>query len=503
VRYLISVDVGTQGSKAAIVDEEGRIVATSFRPSQLIRMAGGRVEQDPEEIFDSVLLGIKEVMEKSNINRERVAAIGIDGQMAGILAIDRDWNPVIPYDSWLDTRCEKVMQHMKDWGEQSLIRTTGAPVTYAHGAKKVWWRTEQPDVYARIAKFIVISAYVSGKLAGLNAEQAYIDYSHLHFSGFADVETMVWSDELLHAFGIDRDKMPSIVQPWDIIGTLTSDYAEITGLMKGTPIVAGSGDTAATLLGAGIVRPGQLIDIAGTASVLSCCIDRYEPDAKSKTLIYARSIIPGLWTPLAYINGGGQCLAWFREQWNLSKSSSLSFDELNRMAEAVESGSDGLLFVPHFGGRVCPNNPDLRGSWIGLNWAHDKGAMYRSIMEAIAYEYRYYLSTLEGLTGTISYSHVHAVGGGASSALFNQIKSDVLNIPYQTLHESNSALVANAVIAGYGVGLFNDLASTASRFVSVKENYAPDAQRHQIYKKFADRYPVMLEQMSSLYNQFK
>lgn len=498
--YLVTADIGTQGTKTALIGEDGEIAATAFQPSNLIRKPGGHVEQNPDELLSSVVSGIREVLRKSEVPPGSVAAIALDGQMAGVLGIDRHGDAVTPYDSWLDTRCAAYMPEMKAWGEDEIIRLTGCPVTYAHGPKVLWWKNERPDVYARIAKFVVPSAYVAGKLAGLKAERAYIDYTHLHFAGFGNSKKAAWSDSLLKAFAVDLDRMPDIVNPWDRIGGLTTAYARETGLLAGTPIVAGCGDTAAATLGAGIVRPGQMFDVAGTASVLSCCVDVYSPDVPNRTLLYARSVLPGLWTPLAYINGGGQCLAWFRDQF---ASRETTFDELNRLAEQAAPGSGGLLFIPHFGGRVCPNNPDLRGSWLGLDWSHGTGEMYRSIMESIAYEYSYYADTLARLAGTVEYTGVRVVGGGARSALFNGIKSDVLGIPYETLSVTDTALLAGAVIAGYGVGLYRDMAETASRFAAMEASFRPDAGRRETYRRAALRYRTALDGLTDLYRKLK
>lgn len=504
MNYFVSADIGTQGTKTAIVDERGSIVASSFKSSQLIREAGGVVTQDPDDMFRSVLDGMRATMEQSGLRLSDIAAIGLDGQMAGILGIDREWNAVTPYDSWLDSRCESEMPAIKAWGEEAVIQLTGCPVTYAHGPKKLWWKQRRPEVYARIAKFLVPSAYVAGKLAGLKAEDAFIDHTHLHFTGFADTERKAWSERLLQAFDMDGAKLPRIVRPWDIIGSLQPAYAELAGLRAGIPIVAGCGDTAAATFGAGMVRPGRLLDIAGTASVLSCAVSDYRPDTETRTLIYARSVLPELWAPLAYISGGGECLAWFRRMAAEGAAAEKTFDELNRAAETVQAGCDGLLFIPHLGGRTCPNDTSLRGSWLGLNWAHDRAAMYRAILESIAYEYKLYMNVLERLTGPVGCTFGTVVGGGASGELFNRIKADVLGVPLRTLTCGDSALAANAAIAGYGIGLYADLADTAESFLTYGDrSYEPDAEANRGYERFAERYRMALEDMSAFYRKWK
>lgn len=499
--YFVSADIGTQGTKTAIVDERGRIASSSFKPSKLQRLPGGAIEQDPEEMFRSLLEGIREAVETFGGARTEIAAIGIAGQMAGILGIDAEWNAVTPYDSWLDSRCESEMPAIKAWGEEAFIRITGCPVTYAHGPKKLWWKNRRPEAYARIRKFVVPSAYASGRLAGLRAEDAFIDHTHAHFAGFADVAKLEWSETLLSAFGMDGGRMPRIVRPWDVVGKLRRDYAEATGLPEGVPIVAGCGDTAAAAFGAGLTRGGRLLDIAGTASVLSVAVDAYRPDAETKTLIFARSVLPELWSPLAYINGGGECLAWFRRLVAAEREEDVTFDALNELARQAPPGSDGLLFVPHFNGRVCPNDTDLRGGWLGLNWAHDRGAMYRAILESIAYEYKHYLTILERLAGRIDYAFATVVGGGAKGALFNRIKADVLGVPLRALAGNDGALAGIAAIAGYGIGRYGDLAGTVESFLEYGTEYLPDPANRDVYAKQAGRYAVAVEGLSALYGK--
>ncbi len=485
--YLLGIDIGTQGTKTGLFSQEGRKVAEAFEASRLIRTGNGVVQQEPDEMYGSVLRTIAAVMEQSGISPALVAGIGVDGQMAGIIGIDGDWCAVTWYDSWLDTRCEKYIGHIKQEAEEKVIAITGCPVTYAHGPKILWWKHEQPEVYKTIDKFILPSAYAVGRLAGLNSENAYIDYSHLHFSGFGDVEKKEWSVELLDLFQVDKSKMPRIVNPWDIVGHLTPDAAAQCRLIPGIPLVAGCGDSAATSLAAGVTRKGIIFDVAGTASIFSCCVDQYKPDLKNKTLLYARSIVPGLWIPMAYINGGGLCLQWFRDQLT-GTGSPVSFGELDHEAETIAPGSEGLIFLPHFSGRVCPNNANVRGSWIGLHWAHQRGHLYKSIMEGIAYEYRHYFKIIRELVDDAPFTEVYAIGGGAKSPLFNTIKADVLGIGYVPLRIGDTAPLGSALVAGHGVGVFPDLMAAADAMIGFEARIPCHEDRHKAYGKFADAY---------------
>ncbi len=497
-RYLIGVDIGTQGTKTCLYDVEGNAIASSFEPSRLISAKPGVVEQDPDEIYQSVLNTVRTVLIESGAPPARVEAIGLDSQMSGIMGIDDEWKAATPYDSWLDTRCEKYIRVMKQADEDEIVRITGCPPTYHHGPKILWWKYERPNVYETISKFVIPAAYVAGRLAGLKAEDAYIDYTNIHFSGFADVEKMQWSSKLLSQFDVTPEKMPRIIEPWKVIGHLTAREAEKAGLKSGIPIVAGCGDQAAASLGAGVARKGIAFDVAGTASVFSCCVDSYMPDVKYKTLIFARSVIKDLWVPLAFINGGGLCIKWFRDQLT-GMDAATSYAQLDDEASRLPAGSGGLIFSPHFGGRVCPNDPGVRGSWVGLNWGHSRAHMYRSIMEGIAYEYSIYLDIIKELFADMSFSRVIAIGGGSKSRFFNSIKSNVLNIPYARLKGGDTSTLGSALVAGYGVGIYGDIAAVAEKMTAVEEQICPHLDVHDQYIGYAGIYKQLFIALQDTY----
>ena len=459
----------------------------------------GTVYQKADEIFNSIINTVKEIVQKTEIDKSRICAIGMDAQMAGIMGIDEDFEAVTYYDSWLDTRCEKYIEFIKDRTGKRSIELNGAPVSYTHGPKILWWKNQEPETYDRIAKFVLPHVYVAGKMCGLKAQDAVIDYTCIHFSGFADNLNKRWSSELLNALDVEERKLPEIVEPWRVVGRLTKVYADSMGIIDGIPIVAGCGDAAATCLGAGIVRPGQVFDVAGTASILSCCVDNYKPDLQHEVLMQMRSVVDGLWMPLAYINGGGLCLKWFKDNI-VGIEQSIDYKTLEQEAASIQPGSEGLIFVPHFAGRVCPNDPHIKGSFIGLNLAHKRGHLFRAIMEGIAYEYKFYLDVLKDTGIDIQISNVFVMGGGAKSTLFNKIKSDVLGVPYVVLKNVDTAALGSAIVAGYGVGLYDSIAHTAEAFKAEGDQIINDKQSYHKYRIFSE---VYIETILALRDTYK
>lgn len=495
--YVIGIDIGTQGTKAALFNEDMELLCTAFEESRLISPKPGTVWQEPEEIFSSCANTIRELLQKSGVSGTDIAGIGLDGQMAGIMGIDESGEASTYFDSWLDMRCGPYMNEMRQRAGKRVIALSGGPVTYIHGPKILWWKNEQPEAYAKTAKFVLPQAYVVGKMTGLKADEAYFDYTHLHFSCFADNANKRWSQELLDTFDVSLDKMPRIISPFDIVGKTTKEFAALSGVAEGVPVVAGCGDTAASTFGSGMFRRNMVLDCAGTASVLCSVVDSYVPDIEYETLTMMRSPIDGLFLPLAYINGGGMCVRWFRD--TLSGSPAASYKVLDAEAENVSPGSEGITFIPHFSGRVLPNNPFLKGSFLGLDFKHKRSHMYRSVMEAVAYEYKYYLSVLRKLYPNDSFNDMITIGGGAKSPLFNQIKADVMGVNITTFEMGETALLGSAVIAGCGVGLLSDYKKPIERVMRKGAEFNMDKQTYEQYAPCAEKYLKAMDILTEYY----
>lgn len=506
-KYLIGVDLGTSSTKAALYDVNGRLLSESTLEVPLHHPKPGVVEQDNEDFLRTAAQTVSSCVSDSGIDAQEIAAIAFDSQMAGIGLVDEDFRPVAHFDSWLDMRCQPYIEKMESEAGDKVTRLTGCPPTCDHGPKMLWWQNEQPEVYRRTAKFVMPGTYVAGRLAELKAEQAFIDHTYIHFSGFSDAQKGTWSDELCHQFSLDQSKLPTIVDPCAVVGEVSPRYARDFGLAPGTLIAAGAGDTAANALGAGIVHAGMLFDVAGTAAVLAGCTDKYVSDTQHRALLTMRSVIPGLWNPLAYIGGGGIALRWFRDNFfnavrgepQLLTDDDL-YAQLITLAETVSPGADGLLFSPHLGGRICPSSPAMRGAWIGFSWSHTQAHFARAVLESIAFEYAWYLSILSANLPDLKLVEARAVGGGARSQAWNQIKANVLNVPYQKLQGNEFGAWGAAMIAGKAAGLIDNLAEHAEKTaVTLGEPAQPSEQQHSLYEPLVKKYIEMEQSLNHFF----
>lgn len=493
--FLIGVDLGTSSTKSALFRADGTLVAEATVEVPLYYPRPGVVEQENDDFYRSAAQTVRKCIAQSGVDPREVAGIAFDSQMAGIGTVDEDFNPATRYDSWLDMRCEPYIEYLDRHYGDLVTRLTGTPPTCDHGPKILWWKEEQPEAYRRIAKFVTPAGYVAGKMAGLRGEEAFMDYTFIHFSGLSNAQQGDWSVELCERLGVERSKLPRIVEPWHVVGGITDQAAADFGLSPGTVIAAGCGDTAASALGAGIVRPGMLFDVAGTASVLAGCTGTFVADVKNRALLTMRSVIPGLWNPLAYIAGGGIALRWFRDQFfntfrgKPQESSNEMYPEMIEQAGGVPPGAEGLFFSPHLGGRVCPATPEMRGAWLGFSWGHTQAHFTRSVLESVAFEYAYYLGILRDLIPHLDLFEARVVGGGGRSPLWNQIKADVLGVPYQPLQGSEFGSWGSAMIAGKAAGVFDDLAAVAHEHaLPAGAPVQPIPENHEVYQPLVQKY---------------
>jgi xylulokinase len=440
-----------------------------------------------------VCRAIRASLASAKIDTAQVAALGIDGQMAGIIGIGEDGRHVTPYDSWLDTRCSAEIDRMKREAGDEIIRMTGGPPSFNHGPKILWWKREQADVYRRIAAFVQPGGYAAMRLCEMPASEAFIDGTYLHFSGFADNVRGAWDRDLCRTFGVAAAKLPRIVEPQAVVGRLAPRAAAQCKLKAGTPVIAGCGDTAASFLACGATRQGVCVDVAGTASVFAATTTAFRADVQHGLLGWGRSATPGLWHPYAYINGGGMNIEWFASQIAAVGPVKGKLRQLDRTASKIVPSAGDPLFLPHLGGRVAPSQPCLRGCWAGLNWSHSAAHLYRAVLEGVALEYCLYRDALLELNPELAIGEIRITGGGQQSALWNQIKADALQIPVAKVTRDEGAPLGAAILAGYGVGVFGDLDTSARSWIATQHAVQPDAGLAPHYRLRLGRYQRLLD----------
>lgn len=497
-KYLIGIDIGTQGTKTAIFSEEGKCVAKSFIKSTLFN-SSNIIEENPEGQVNSVYATIKECVQQSCIKASSVAGIGICGQMAGIIGIGTDGKHVTPYDSWLDSRCTPYIKLMEEKAGEEILRKTGNTPSINHGPKILWWKNERPKIFKQIKSFVQPGAYAAIRMCGLAANDAFIDNTYLHFSGFADNKLNIWDDSLCNHFDIDSNLLPKIVSPTTIVGELTTSSAKLTGLVSGIPVVAGCGDTVASFLSAGAVEEGICVDVAGTASVFAATTSSFKTDVVNRTLGCGRSIFENLWYSYAYINGGGMNLEWFKNKILIGEDRPdfISFEDLDLLASKQTPNINDPIFIPHLGGRSCPGQSDMRGAWFNLSWSSDASVLYRSILESVAMEYCLFKNSVFSLYDDYPIKELRITGGGEKSVLWNHVKADALDLKVVQIKQNEGAPMGAAMLAGFGTGVLSNAKTTINNWIKISNEYYPDFDKHSFYQKRLKKYNKMIKLMST------
>jgi xylulokinase len=496
--YLLGVDIGTQGVKCSLFDQSGVSRGSAFIPSNLIQPEPGITEEDADFQVESVCQAIAGCVIQSNVDSSKILALAIDGQMAGVIGVGEDGRAVTPYDAWLDTRCAPYIGQMEKTAGREILEKTGNPPSFNHGPKKLWWQYERSETFKRIHKFVQPGGYAAMCLCGLSGDQAFIDNTYLHFSGFADNQKSHWDEHLVSLFGMERDKLPQIVLPTDIVGEMTPEIVKKCGLSNPIPVAAGCGDTAASFLSCGAVKPGICVDVAGTASVFAATTDSFCADVATRVLGCGASVIEGLWHPYAYINGGGMNLEWYvREILGRDPEDPGRFEGLSGDLSYISDSNP--IFIPHMAGRVSPSQPFLRGTFAGLEWKHDNKALFMAVMESVALEYGIYRQSLLEMLPDLVLREMRITGGGDADFVWKQMKAGVLQIPVTSISKNQGAPLGSAIIAGCSVGVFNNPSEAAEIWIGTGDSVVCPEEFWNYFSSRTEKYKRLLTVMNSFY----
>ena len=493
-RYYIGFDCGTMGTKTAIYREDSTRMAEAYRENKISYPHPGWAEMDPCGFVRAVREGVRECLCKSGVNPREIRAISASGIICGIVGIDKDWNPVTPFVPYLDNRarCEAewVKRNVKPvWEEESGNITVDEfmpPIILR------WFFKHYTGFKEKAAKVLNNGPFVLGTLAGLKADEAFLDWATM--SGWLigyNVHDRQWSKRQMDALEIPMDILPRIVKPWDVVGYLCPEEAEQMGLPSGIPIVAGAGDTMQSAMASGLLEPGLSTDVAGTASIFAVAVPGMIPEiSKTPGMMLATGTLENSYFYWSMIRAGGLSLRWFRDSIADRGGDPSFYAEMDRLAGEIPAGSRGIIFYPYLQG-AGPELSGACGAFMGLFGASDRAAMWRSILEAIAFEYlqmvqiyRKYDIPIDEIIGT---------EGGSKSPLWTQIKSDILGGAYNIPTRSEGGLMADMAVAAYGVGDINSLKDTMKEWVTFRGRFEPDPKNRAIYTKIFEVRRKMLD----------
>jgi len=489
-KLLLGIDIGTSACKVAVFEKSGKVLAQTNKPYKLYYPNPGWVEQNPDEWWDAICDGIKDILQ--TVSASDIAGIGIDGQSWSAIPVDKDGNCLHNTPIWMDTRardiCERVVNEV---GFDTIFEVAGNGFEPSYTTPKmIWFKENMPEIYNNTYKFMQSNSYIAMKLTGVMSQ----DLSQGYGIHFFDMKKCRYNENLAEKLGLSVEKVPDLAGCHEVIGEVTEKAAKITGLKAGTKVVAGGLDAACGTLGAGVYMKGQTQEQGGQAGGMSICVDAAVAHPK---LILSPHVIPDLWLLQGGTVGGGGVLRWFKSEFGENQS----FDELTAMADNVAPGSDGVTFLPYMAGERSPIwNPDAKGVFYGLGFDKTKGHMVRAALEGVAYSLEHNLRTAAE-TG-VEVGELLAMGGSANSILWTQIKADVTGKIIKVPESDTATTLGAAILAGVGVGMYNSFEEAVKETIVVTREHKPNMDNHEIYKKSMELYLDLYEALKDTFSKY-
>jgi xylulokinase len=487
-RYYLGIDVSTTGSKALLIDAAGVVVASASSPHTLQTPKPLWSEQNSEEWWTASCAAIREALSQAGVGGDSVAAVGLTGQMHGLVLLDVEGKVLRPAILWNDQRtaaqCDDIRARL---GKERLIHITGNDALTGFTAPKILWvQQNEPAVYAKTRHILLPKDYLRYRLTDAYAMDKADGSGTILF----DLKKRNWSGEMLSALGIPAEWLPPTFEGPEFTGSVTTSAAAETGLKPGTPVAAGGGDQAAGAVGVGAVEPGIIALTLGTSGVVFATTPSalIEPEGRLHAFCHA---VPGLWHFMGVMLSAAGSLQWYRD----TIAPEVEFDALLKEAESVPAGSEGLLFLPYLSGERTPHpDPLARGAWIGLTLRHSRGHLTRAVLEGVAYGLKDGFALIRS-AGLGEVRQVRVSGGGAKSALWRQILASVLEAELVTVNTTEGAAYGAAILAGVGAGAWVDVPSACKAAVRVTGSTRPDPGQMAVYRDkyliYRDLYPAL------------
>lgn len=478
---MIGLDLGTGGVRAIAVNLQMQAIAVATSSYPLLTPQPGWTEQNPSDWLEASLNALLDLTQK--LNGHQVLALGLSGQMHGMVPLDADGSVIRPAILWNDQRTGKAVDAIETAiPRQEMIRRTGNPaITGFQLPKIVWLRSEEPQAYARLQQVLLPKDYLGYMLTG----ELVTEPSDASGIGCLNLVQRQWDADILKALNLSLALFPAIVESCAIAGRLKPVIAERTGLPAGLPVVAGGGDNAAAAIGLGIssshLNRGSLS--IGTSGVIFVPCDRPIPDPEGMVHMFCHA--DGGYHLLGVTLAAGGALRWYRDTF----APQLAFTDLMAMADLSSPGARGVLFLPHLAGERSPYlDPDTRGAWVNLSLAHTQADLVRAVLEGVAFNLRAALEIINDITPV---HQLLATGGGARSNTWLQILADVLQAELVAPQAEEGAAYGAAILAMVGIGAYANL--EAAFKMLPQDNKAIQPQANSAYAAAFERYSKLYE----------
>ncbi|WP_218047387.1 gluconokinase [Staphylococcus pasteuri] len=502
MKYMIGVDIGTTSTKSVLYDENGQFIMKHNIGYELHTPNVDVSEENPDELFDAVLMTVKYVVREANIAKEDIKLISFSAQMHSLVAMDENHHRLTENITWADNRASKYAILINNqYNGLDIYRRTGTPIHPMSPLSKIFWmKHEQQSTFDNTAMFADIKTYILYQLF----EQYVIDHSMASATGMFNLEQLDWDDDVLNLLGISRFQLPELVPTTHILTGMKKRYATLMGIDENTPVVIGGSDGVLSNLGVNSYQQGEVAVTIGTSGAIRTVIDKPRTDEKGRIFCYVLTdehyVIGGP------VNNGGVILRWLRDEILASEVETAKrlgvdpYDVLTQIASRVKPGADGLIFHPYLAGERAPLwNADARGSFFGLTLSHKKEHMIRAALEGVLYNlYTVYLALIEVMKETPN--EIKATGGFAKSEIWRQMMADIFDTQLSVPESYESSCLGACVLGMKALGEIDDF-SIIEQMVGTTHEHQPDPNTVDIYQQLVKIFIKISRSLTESYSE--
>ena len=495
--YLLGLDIGTSGVKALLVSSEGKIISSKTVSYPLKTPHSGWAEQSPYDWWEATVKVISKTISNIHINSSEIKGISLSGQMHSSVFLNEKMEVIRPAILWSDTRtseqCKEI--YTKVGGLNQLIHYVSNPALEGFTAPKILWLKEnEPENYQKVKYILLPKDYIRYRLTG----ELFTEVSDAAGTLLFDVIKKRWSTSLLEKLEIKQDLLPPVLNSFDLAGRITKPIAEKTGLKFKTPVVAGGADNACGAVGSGIIEEGRVMVSIGSSGVVLAQTDNPQADQEGRIHLFNHAC-PDSWYMMGVMLSAGMSYEWLQKKLFNHR---LSYAKLDQLAEEINPGSEGLIFLPYlYGERTPHNDANARGVYFGISGKHDQRHFTRSVLEGITFALKDSLELIKDKG--VKIKEIRAIGGGAKSRVWQQILADILGEEINLLNVEEGPAFGAALIAGVGVGVYNNFAEAVNRIVKVKKTIVPRIQNTERYNHYYQLYKKLYYSLKEDFGELK
>ena len=487
-KSILAIDLGTTAVKVAVFSCSGKMLGQSTVEYDLITPQPNWVEADENIHYESIKSAIAMLPEE--VDRSSIAAIGFSAQGETLFFVDEDGKPLRRPIIWMDTRANEEAEVLRrTFGDELCYRVTGQVSFEAcwPASKVMWVRDHEPELFEKTSRVLLIEDYIIALLTG----QYVTEGSLLTSTEYWSIETKDYWQEMLDMIGLKREMLPRIMESGEAVGTILPQIADDLGISRNAVVCTGCLDQAAGAIGVGNVRTGCFSENIGAALAVCVPVERlvYDPAHIMPVHYFA---IPNTYMIHTFTTGG-MALRWYRdtfceEEMNVGTRTGLDpYYLMDQQAVSVPAGSEGLIMLPHLNGSMAPDmNANAKGVFFGFTMKHRRPHFIRALLESIGFIIRRNIDALGDMG--IRVNEIRSLGGGSKSPVWNQIKADILGIPVVTMDSKEAACLGAAILAGKGIGVFNDIEEACLSMVHEKRRFEPSKENAEVYEKQYEMY---------------